>query len=504
MSAAVERFRLRHRLPAARWPTAEEAARSRWFSPARIGDLDVAERTWVPAMVPWRATEDGLVTPEVLEWYARFAEGQPGVLVVEATGIRDVPSGPLLRIGHDRFVPGLRRLVETVRAHSEGRTRLFIQAIDFLAVRRRPEPEKFFLRFLDLDPPLRRRLADAAANARWLTAEETALRHRLLEAWEQDRALLDRVLDDRQREALDYGYRERVTDTDLPWIADLPGVLPGLFAAAARRARAAGFDGIELHYAHAYTMASFLSRLNTRADGYGGPREQRVRLPLEVLAAVRAEAGAGFVAGIRYLGDDVVAGGSRLEDAAWFGARFAEGGADYLSVSKGGRFEDARQPKIGEAVYPYTGRSGYECMPTVISDARGPFGRNVPLAAAIRQAVRAAGHATPVVTSGGICSFDQAEAILAAGEADFVAAARQTLADPDWFRKIRLGYGHLVRRCEFTNYCEGLDQHHKQVTCKLWDRLALDEPGVRLAADGKRRLAAPPWPRPAETPVGSR
>jgi tRNA-dihydrouridine synthase len=166
-------------------------------------------------------------------------------------------------------------------------------------------------------------------------------------------------------------------------------------------------------------------------------------------------------------------------------------------VSKGGRFEDARQPKVGEAVYPYTGRSGYECMPTVISDERGPFGRNVPLAAAIRGAVRAAGHITPVVTSGGIGTFEQAEAILAQGEADFVAAARQTLADPDWFRKIRLGHGHLVRRCEFTNYCEGLDQHHKQVTCKLWDRVGLDEAGIRLARDGKRRLAAPPWRPPS-------
>jgi 2,4-dienoyl-CoA reductase-like NADH-dependent reductase (Old Yellow Enzyme family) len=275
-------------------------------------------------------------------------------------------------------------------------------------------------------------------------------------------------------------------------------VLPGLFAEAARRAETAGFDGVELHYAHAYTMASFLSRLNVRDDGYGGPREHRVRLPLEVLAAVRARVGAGHVVGIRYLGDDVVAGGSDVEDAAWFGARFAAAGADYLSVSKGGRFEDAKQPRVGEAVYPYTGRSGYECMPTVISDDRGPFGRNVPLAARIRAAVREAGHATPVVTSGGIGTFEQAEAILARGEADFVAAARQTLADPDWFRKVQLGYGHLVRRCEYTNYCEGLDQHHKQVTCKLWDRVDLDAPDVRLAADGKRRLSAPPWTPPAD------
>jgi len=78
-------------------------------------------------MVPWRATGDGMVTEDVLEWYERFAEGQPGAIVVEATGIRDVPSGPLLRAGHDRFVPGLATLVERVRSASRGRTRLFLQ-----------------------------------------------------------------------------------------------------------------------------------------------------------------------------------------------------------------------------------------------------------------------------------------------------------------------------------------------------------------------------------------
>src|SRR5262249_30250200 len=208
MSAGA-RFTVKHRLPATRWPTAEEAARSRWFSPASIGALTVAERTWVPAMVPWRATEDGVVTPDVLDWYARFAEGQPGVLVVEATGIRDVASGPLLRIGDDRFIPGLRRLVETVRERSGGRTRLFIQVIDLLAVRRRPEPAKFCLRFLEIDAGLRERLAGAAGDARWLSAAELAVRRRLLEASAADRGLLDRVLTERQREALDYGYRER-------------------------------------------------------------------------------------------------------------------------------------------------------------------------------------------------------------------------------------------------------------------------------------------------------
>ncbi len=99
-------------------------------------------------MVPWRATEDGFVTDAVVEWYARFAQGRPGAIVVEATGIRDVPSGPLMRIGDDRFIPGLKRLADAVRDASDGHTRLFIQLIDFLNIRRRPDAKKYFERFL--------------------------------------------------------------------------------------------------------------------------------------------------------------------------------------------------------------------------------------------------------------------------------------------------------------------------------------------------------------------
>jgi hypothetical protein len=74
-----------------------------------------------------------------------------------------------------------------------------------------------------------------------------------------------------------------------------------------------------------------------------------------------------------------------------------------------------------------------------------------------------------------------------------VAAARQSLADPDWFAKMLAGRGDEIRRCEYTNYCEGLDQKHKMVTCKLWDRVGLDAPSLCLTPDGKRRTTAPPW-----------
>ena len=126
---------IRHTLPVERWPTAGEAARARLFSPLPLGRGAVARtRTWVPAMVPWRATDDGDVTPALVDWYARLAAGRPGVLGVEARGIRDVhEAGRCCRIGDDRFVPGLARLVEAVRAASRWtKTLLFIQLIDFI------------------------------------------------------------------------------------------------------------------------------------------------------------------------------------------------------------------------------------------------------------------------------------------------------------------------------------------------------------------------------------
>ena len=475
--------RIHYKADPGRWPTRAEAEASRLFSPVQLGPLGLAHRTWVPAMVPWRATEEGYVTPEVLAWYERFAHGRPAAIVVEATGIRDIPSGPLLRIGDDRFVPGLRRLVETVRRASDGHTRLLIQLIDFLTIRRRPPAEKYLGRFL----------AITEAHRRALGAEDRSdeeIRERLMT---MDEAELGKVLNARELEALHQGYRERVTDLHLPHIRELPRVLPDLFAAAARRAERAGFDGVELHYAHAYTMASFLSALNRRDDGYGGVRQNRVRLPLEAFRRVREAVGGGFAVGCRFLSEDCIEGGATVDDAAYFATEFARAGMDFLSLSRGGKFEDAKQPAVGAAAYPYTGPSGYECMPQYISDARGPFGRNVGPVARIRAAVRCAGFTTPVVVTGGIHGFGQAEALLADGKADIVGLARQSLADPDWFRKVLLGRGSEVVVCEYTNYCEALDQKHVPVTCKLWDRKDRDEPGVQMTPDGRRRMTAPAW-----------
>lgn len=155
----------------------------------------------------------------------------------------------------------------------------------------------------------------------------------------------------REFEGLMQGYRERVIDIELPHIRELPKSLPALFAAAAQGAEAAGFDGVELHYADAYTMASFLSRTNTRADNYGGALENRLRLPLEAFEAVRASVGQDFVVGCRFLAEECIEAGNGLEETSAMGLAFATAGMDFVSTSRGGKFEDAARPAVNADTY---------------------------------------------------------------------------------------------------------------------------------------------------------
>jgi 2,4-dienoyl-CoA reductase-like NADH-dependent reductase (Old Yellow Enzyme family) len=291
-------------------------------------------------------------------------------------------------------------------------------------------------------------------------------------------ARVGELLSPRQQRDFRHGYRQTIEDLDVAEIHRIPA----WFAAAARRAKTAGFDGIELHFAHAYTLASFLSNTNARTDSYGGSFENRMRLPREVIAAVREEVGREFLVGCRYLGsedirlDDGRIGGNTLDDARAIGVELCRAGLDFLSISRGGRFEDAKQPPVGEAAYPYTGWSGGRCIPR---EKKDPAELNVFLATGVREAVRAAGFDVPVVAAGKIHTFAQAEGILRSQRADLIGMARALLADPDLPRKWRAAADADMRACVFCPYCEHEDQHHRVVTCTLWPKPP-EDPKARL------------------------
>ncbi len=237
------------------------------------------------------------------------------------------------------------------------------------------------------------------------------------------------------------------------------------YAHAAARAREASMDGVELHMAHAYTLSSFLSRLNPRKDAYGGTLANRLRLPLRVLARVRRVVGDDFPVGVRFVGEECVRNGYTVLDAGPIAVALAEGGADWISLSAGGKFEDARVIE-GEPLYPYTGYSGDRCMP----GAAYPDGANLYIPEAVRAAVRAAGLTTPIIAVGKISDRALAEDVVRRGQGDLVGMARALLADPDLPKKWARGDDEKVVRCLYGNVCKALDENFRRVDCTLWPK----------------------------------
>lgn len=247
------------------------------------------------------------------------------------------------------------------------------------------------------------------------------------------------------------GYRQKVEDLTHE---DLQ-IIKSQFVDGAIRAKQAGFDGVELHYAHAYTMACLLSRLsNKRTDMYGRTLEGRLRFPLEVLRAVREAVGKDFVVGARINGDEFISDGNTLLDSIPISLRLAEEGLDYLSISCGGKFEDAtvlhgKTETLQGVPDPYSGYSGQRSFPWYWM----PDAVNVYLAEAIRNALRAAGHNIPVMTAGKIPTPAVAEEILKAEKADLIGLCRPLVCDPEWPKKAKEGKWKDIFECEYGNHC---------------------------------------------------
>ena len=234
---------------------------------------------------------------------------------------------------------------------------------------------------------------------------------------------------------------------------------------AAKRAVVAGFDFIELHMAHAFTLSSFLSLSNRRTDGYGGRSlENRLTLPIEVYRSVRDEVGEEFPLGIRINGEDFTIEGTTLLQSRHIAGRFAELGVDYISVSAGDRFEDALTPQPNMPPFPSSGYSGNRMSPKWWA----PDGTNIYLAGGIRTFIRDAGFDVPIVAAGKIRTPELAEAILQQGGADIIGLCRSLLCDPDWPVKVKEGRTKTIMKCRACGWCSEADGRYEAVKCILW------------------------------------
>lgn len=264
------------------------------------------------------------------------------------------------------------------------------------------------------------------------------------------------------------GWRQTV---DMVSTAEIDQIVEQ-FGDAVARAREAGFDGAELHSAHAYTLSSFLSRTNPRKDEYGGQTlEGRLRLIGRVMQNVRRKAGADFMVGVRFNGEEFIKNGYTVEDSKLIALRLAELGFDYLSMTAGGKFEDAVHTP-GQVLFPYSGYSGDRAMP---GDWL-PRGLNVRNAAAVKSFLVSRGQRVPLAVAGKLSDPDDAEQVLEEGSADMVAIARGLLADPDWPNKVRKGELDRIVDCDYCNVCKTMDGTHRAVICALWPKNALQAP----------------------------
>ena len=368
------------------------------FTPLHINGMLLPNRLILPAMVTRLSGEDGYVNKDIRDRYLRFAEGEPGLIVIEAMAVHSARSGPLLRLSDDGYIAGLADLAKTI--HDISPSKVVPQIIHFLKIARS-------------------------------------------------------------------GWRQKIKDLSKQ---DIENIIDA-YGAAANRSRRAGFDGVELHMAHAYTLSSFLSLRNARNDEYGRSLENRMRLMTEVIIRVRREVGRDFPVGVRYDGEECIKNGYTLSDSSQMALRMAQMGVDWISVSAGGKFEDAVH-KPGDPLYPYTGYSGDRCMPGMAY----PDMANVYMAEGIKHYINSRGWFTPVVATGKIRTPEQAESLLQDRKADLVGMARALLADPDLPRKAREGRSDRIVWCTYGNVCKNLDENFKRVTCVLWPKGDLQAP----------------------------
>lgn len=330
------------------------------FRPITLRGVEFRNRLWVSPMCMY-SCEDGVVN----DWHhvhlAQFASGGAGLVIAEATAV--VPEGRIsprdAGLWNDAQRDAWRPVVDAIHARGA-------------------------------HAGIQLGHAGRKASTWWPFAPGASTQHRGSVPVEDGGWATEAP------SAIAYdGYAQPVAMS-----TDRIAEIVAAFAAAARRAVDAGFDAVEVHAAHGYLLHQFLSPLsNQRDDEYGGSLENRARLTLDVVRAIRAEIGEGVPVLVRFSAQDSAPGGLEVDDVARAARWAQEAGADFFDVSS-------------------SGLVAYQQI------AVGP-GYQVPFAARIREATGAPVGAVGIITTG-----SQAEQVLAEDSADVVLAAREWLRDP--------------------------------------------------------------------------
>lgn len=353
------------------------------FKPVRFKGIRLKNRITMAPLYLGYAAEGGKVSTLLLEHYRRMARSGAAMVVVENASITPGGSGSsrTLRCDHDRYVKGLATVAGTIK---EQKCRAVLQinhAGRFAAV---PEP---------------------------VSASDIPAFNR------KPRALLKREITAIQKQ----------------------------FAGAALRVKKAGFDLVELHGGTGYLLSQFVSpRTNRREDAYGGSIENRMRFSLEVLKRVKDRVG-DFPVGYRFLADEWLPDGLKLEESLVLARELAKGGVAYLSIM-GGTYESF-------------------FLPEVVKRSQKP-GYMVSLAEAVKKEVK-----IPVIAAGRISTPARAEAVLRDKKADLIGLARMLWVDPQWVEKARDGRDKAIVKCNpKCNACMQLVMKGRAATCPRWTK----------------------------------
>ncbi len=356
------------------------------FSPFTVGGLRLKNRILMAAMGNNFSHPQGTVSDRAIAYYRERAKGGTGLIITEATpvSLSGRHRGRGLCAYDDSFLPGLRRLAASVHDHGSA------IALQLHHAGRLADPD------ITGSPPLAPSPIPRAPGAP--VPKELS----------QD---------------------------------EIQGIIIQL-GQAARRAKEAGFDAVEIHGAHGYLIYQFLSpRTNKREDFYGGNPENRVRFALEVLRQVRKEVGNSFPVLFRLSAREFSENGYSLEESLDWAIELERAGASALHVSGG-----TTESLTGSA----------QVIPPMVF----PEAYHVPLAAAIKKKVR-----IPVIAVGRLGTPAVAERVLDEGQADLIAAGRAFLCDPYWPLKAARGEKDRIRPCVACNHCLWRLFQQEELTC---------------------------------------